>query len=273
MSGVDHTVRDANSDVSEPGDASGRVLRLACIDSAAAPLFDKSTDGGVTRTGYEPDVAALVADALGLRLEWHVVAWDDMIPSVQRGDADGVWCGQGIIPSRVAQLDFTRPYAVFNESVLVRADDPARRPEDLRDYKVAAIEGSANMALAETFPGAELVPFGPTDDVFGDMIQAVRDGTVDAMVDDDVVTVPLGDEPEFDLAFTAQTRNPWGVGVSKDRPELLERLDAGIRQVIEDGSLERAWAEWMPHLPFPAETLEAGQATTSAADDDERAAV
>lgn len=196
------------------------VLRLACIDSAAAPLFDKSADGGVTRTGFEPDAAALVAEALGLRLEWHVVAWDAMIPAVQRGDADGVWCGQGIIPSRVAQLDFTRPYAVFNESVLVRVGDSARGPEDLRGYKVAAIDGSANMALAETFAGAELVPFGPSDDVFSDMIQAVRDRTVDAMVDDDVVTVPLGDEPEFDLAFTAQTRNPWGVGVSKERPEL-----------------------------------------------------
>lgn len=259
-----------NADPSESVGANSRILRLACIDSAAAPLFDKSTDGGVTRTGYEPEAAALVADSLGLRLEWHVVSWDDMIPSVQRGDADGVWCGQGVIPSRVAQLDFTRPYAVFNESVLVRAGDPARSPEDLRGYKVAAIEGSANMALAETFPGAELVPFGPTDDVFGDMIQAVRDRTVDAMVDDDVVTVPLGDEPEFDLAFTAQTRNPWGVGVSKGRPELLERLDEGIRKVIEDGSLERVWSAWMPHLPFPAETLEAGQVTTSSADDVER---
>ena len=247
------------------------VLRLACIDSAAAPLFDKSIDGGATRTGYEPEAAALVADALGLSLEWHVVAWDDMIPSVQRGEADGVWCGQGIIPSRVAQLDFTRPYAVFNESVLVRAGDPACGPEDLNGYKVAAIEGSANMALAETFAGAELIPFGPTDDVFGDMIQAVRDHAVDAMVDDDVVTVPLGDEVEFDLAFTAQTRNPWGVGVSKERPDLLARLDAGIRQVIEDGSLERVWSAWMPHLPFPAETLEAGQATTSAAVDSQGA--
>src|SRR5699024_8432349 len=122
---ADRAEQAVNPAAAETADATGGVLRLACIDSAAAPLFDKSSDGGVTRTGYEPEAAALVADALGLRLEWHVVAWDDMIPAVQRGDADGVWCGQGIIPSRVAQLDFTRPYAVFNESVLVRADDPA----------------------------------------------------------------------------------------------------------------------------------------------------
>ncbi|MGO1545025.1 MAG: substrate-binding periplasmic protein [Gulosibacter sp.] len=234
-------------------------IRFACIDSEAPPLFDLSQDGGKTRTGFEPEVAQLVADELGLELEWVVLPWDDMIPAVQRGDAEGVWCGQGIIPSRQEQVNFTRPYTVFNESVLVRAGDPARSAEALSGYKVAAIAGSANMRLAETFPGAELVPFGASDDVFGDMIQAVRDGTVDAMVDDDVVTIPLGDEPEFDIAFTAETRNPWGVGVSKDRQDLLALIDGAIERVIADGRLETVWQKWMPGLPYPEQPLRDGR--------------
>ena len=113
--------------------------------------------------GQRPEAAQLVAGVLGRELEWVIVPWDDMIPAVIRGDADAVWCGQGIIPSRQEQVDFTRPYAVFNESVR-----PCRRPGHLTwthlgGYKVAAIEGSAKH-LAETFPGARLVPFGPTDD-------------------------------------------------------------------------------------------------------------
>ncbi|GAA1854876.1 substrate-binding periplasmic protein [Brevibacterium marinum] len=244
-----------------PDARTGTSIRFACIDSEAAPLFDKSEDGGITRTGYEPEAAQLVADALGRDLEWVIVAWDDMIPAVIRGDADAVWCGQGIIPSRQEQVNFTRPYAVFNESVLVRAGDPATSAQTLGGYKVAAIEGSANMALAETFTGAQLVPFGPSDDVFGDMIQAVRDGSVDAMVDDDVVTVPLGDDPEFDIAFTEPTRNPWGVGVAKDDVLMLELLDTALAQVIADGRLAEVWARWMPHLPFPDETLAAGRAS------------
>ena len=234
-------------------------LRFACIDSQAAPLFDASRDGGRTRTGYEPEAAQLVADELGLELVWRIVPWDEMIPAVQRGEADGVWCGQGIIPSRVAQLDFTRPYAVFNESVLVRAGDPARSPDDLRGYRVAAIANSANMRLAETFPGAELVPFGASDDVFADMIEAVRSGEVDAMVDDDLVTVPLGDEPDFDIAFVAPTRNPWGVGVAKANRELLERLDGALERIIADGRLRAVWEKWLTSLPYPEESLRAGR--------------
>ena len=235
------------------------TLRLACIDSEAPPLFHLSPDGGRTRTGYEPEVAQLVADEAGLELEWCILPWDDMIPAVQRGDADAVWCGQGIIPSRQEQVAFTRPYAVFDEAVLVRAGDPARAPGDLRGYRVAAIANSANMRLAETFPGVELVPFGPSDDVFGDMIRAVRDGSVDAMVDDDLVTVPLGDDPNFDIAFVAPTRNPWGVGVAKHDTALLERLDAALARVIADGRLEASWTRWMPGLPYPAEPLAQGR--------------
>ena len=74
------------------------------------------------------------------------------------------------------------------------------------------------MALAETFDDAVTVPFGgDSDDVLGDMLAALRAGDVDAVVDDDVVFVPLADSAEFDLAFTVQTGNRWGLGVSKSR--------------------------------------------------------
>ncbi|MHA7179369.1 substrate-binding periplasmic protein [Arthrobacter sp. MDB2-24] len=230
------------------------TLRLACIDSEAAPLFDASKDGK-TRTGYEPEAAALVAEQLGYTLEWVFTDWDDMIPAVQQGRADAVWCGQGIIPSRQEQLDFTRPYAVFNETVLVRAGDPARKPEDLAGYRIAAIAGSANMRLAETFDGGITIPFSSSADVFGDMIAALRNGTVDAMVDDDVVTVPLGDDPDFDIAFTAQTENPWGIGIAKHNQELLHAVGTALGEVIADGRLEQIWNKWMPDLPFPPALL------------------
>ena len=227
-----------------------KVIRLACIDSEAPPLFNASPDG-VTRTGYEPSAAKLVFDQLGYEIQWVMVAWEDMIPSVLRGDADAVWCGQGITPERSAQVDFTHPYAIFNETLLVRAGDPARKPEDLEGYKIGAIANSTNMKLAETFPGVELVSFGASDDVFGDMIEATRNGTVDGFVDDDVVTVPLGDEPDFDVAFTTQTRNRWGVGVKPGNDELREAINGALDAAIADGRLEAVWKEWMPLLPFP----------------------
>ena len=50
------------------------------------------------------------------------------------------------------------------------------------------------MALAETFEGASPVPFGgESDDVFGEMLDALRAGEVDAVVDDDVAFLALAE--------------------------------------------------------------------------------
>lgn len=227
------------------------VLRLACAELDARPLF--WTDPDRSRHGFEPDAAAAVADAAGYDLEWVFLQWKDFLPSVADGTVDGVWCGMGIIPERLEVADFTDPYTVFNESVVTRRDCTASAPDELVGLRVGAIADSANMRLARTFPGVELVPFdGATDDVFGDMIAAVRSGDIDAFVDDDVVMVPLGEEPELRLAFTVETRNPWGMAVRKGNDPLRLAINGALDEVKGNGRLRTIWESWLPReLPYP----------------------
>jgi polar amino acid transport system substrate-binding protein len=227
-------------------------LRLACLDAEAPPLFSLwSPENG--RQGYEPGVAEALGVELGRSVEWVRLPWVDMIPAVQRGDADAVLCGQGITAERSAQVDFTRPYAVFHEGVLVRRGADIHGPEDLLARKVAAIENSTNMALAETFTGAVPVAFGAgSDDVYADMLAALLTEQVDAVVDDDVVFVPLGaTHPDYELAFTVQTGNKWGIAVSKERPDTLAEIDGALGRLIETGRLRDVWKEWLPTLDYP----------------------
>lgn len=227
-------------------------LRLACLDAEAPPLFSLWTaEHG--RQGYEPGVAEALGEELGRPVEWVRVPWVDMIPAVQRGDADAVLCGQGITAERQAQVDFTRPYAIFHEGVLIRRGDEIHAAEDLVGRKVAAIENSTNMALAQTFTGAIPVAFGAgSDDVYADMLAALLAKDVDAVVDDDVVFVPLGaTHPDYELAFTVQTANKWGLAVAKDRPDVLAELDGALGRIIESGRLKAVWTHHLPTLEFP----------------------
>ena len=227
-------------------------IRLACLDAEAPPLFSLWTpEHG--RSGYEPGVAEALGAELGRPVEWVRVPWVDMIPAVQRGDADAVLCGQGITAERLSQVDFTRPYAIFHEGVLVRRGAGIHTPEDLVGRRVAAIENSTNMTLVETFTGAVPVPFGPgSDDVYADMLAALLAGDVDAVVDDDVVFVPLGaTHPDYELAFTVQTANKWGIAVAKDRPDVLESIDGALGRLIDSGRLRQVWTQWLPTLEYP----------------------
>ena len=179
--------------------------------------------------------------------------WKDFLPSVVDGSVDGVWCGWGSSAERQVIVDFTDPYTVFNESVVMRADSTETTPAELAGLRIGAIADSANMRLARTFEGVDLVPFdGATDDVFGDMIAALRAGAIDGFVDDDVVMVPLGREPDLRLAFTVETRNPWGMGVRKGNGDLRERIDAALAAVKSDGRLRAVWSQWLPDdLEYP----------------------
>jgi ABC-type amino acid transport substrate-binding protein len=235
-----------------------KPLRLICVDLAAPPLFDKAAPDG-TRRGYEPSAARTVADKLGRPVQWVITSWSDMIPAVNDGRGDAIWCGQGITPERAALVDFTIPYALFDESLLVRAGSEITSPADLAGKRVGAIAGSTNMTLAKTFSGVTTIAFEGTDDVFGDMIAALRDGDVDGFVDDDVALVPVGDEPDLHVAFTIATRNRWGVAVAKGNDELRTQLDAALAASISDGTLHDVWRQWMPNLEFPlGEGIHAG---------------
>lgn len=228
------------------------ALKLACLDAEAPPLFTLWTpENG--RDGYEPGVAEALGAELGRDIEWVRVPWVDMIPAVQRGDADAVLCGQGITAERQTQIDFTRPYAIFHEGVLIRRGDDIHNAEDLVGRKVAAIENSTNMTLAQTFTGAEPVAFGAgSDDVYADMLAALLAKDVDAVVDDDVVFVPLGaTHPDYELAFTVQTANRWGIAVSKDRPDTLAEIDDALGRLIESGRLREVWSQHLPTLDYP----------------------
>ena len=225
-------------------------IRFVCIDADAMPLFGKSRDG--VREGYEPAAAALVAESLGRPLEWVFKPWVEMVPAIDAGDGDAIWCGQGITAERRRRVDFTRPYAVFDESLLVLAGSGINSPAELAGKRIGAIAGSTNMALAETFEGAELVPFGgESDDVFGEMIGALRAGELDGVVDDDVAFLAIAKDPDVEIAFTVPTRNEWGVAVSKARPEMRDALDGALAEAIRDGRLAACWESWLPRLAYP----------------------
>ena len=223
------------------------VLTLCCSDMAAPPLFWTEADG--TRHGYEPDAAAAVAEASGLELRWIFRQWADFARALADGECDGIWCGSAITAERERRFLYTRPYAVFDESVVVRTGDAVGAPSDLRERRVGAIAASTNMALAETFDGAECVPFdGVTDDVFGDMLRALQIGEVDAVVDDDVAFMGIErTHPDLRVAFTVRTRNRWGCALRLGDDQLKHVLDDAIAQA----DLPSVWRHWLPSLACP----------------------
>ncbi len=235
--------------------ATDHKLRVICADLPAPPLFWRDSEG--RRHGFEADVARLLAKNMDRDVVFVYRQWDDFYPALEAGEGDILLCGQGISEYRKSLADFTAPYAVFDESVMILRGSSVRSADDLAGLRVGAIDKSLNMALAETFEGAIVVPFsGESEDVMGDMVKALRKGTIDAFVDDDVALLPLAEEEDLAIAFTVETRNAWGIAVKKDEPEQLARVEAALSEAKASGELKVLWQKWMPALSYPLQSTE-----------------
>lgn len=226
-----------------------KILKVICADLPAPPLFWKEKG---ERLGYESDVARALAKQLGYECKFIYQNWSDFYPALNSNQGDILLCGQGISEYRKTLADFTEPYGIFDESVMVLKDSPIQTIADLNGKRVGAITNSMNMALVETFSGAIPVSFdGVTDDIMGEMVQALRNHEIDALVDDDVALVPLANEADLRIAYTAPTQNKWGIAISKQRPELLIEINNALQALKDDGTLADIWSQWMPNLQYP----------------------
>ncbi|MBD2102650.1 ABC transporter substrate-binding protein [Leptolyngbya sp. FACHB-261] len=207
---------------------------------------------GDARLGYEPDIARAVCARLGLKPVWIDMPWADFYPTLAAKQCDAIWFNQAITEDRLARADFTRPYGLFDESVIVKQDSPVHTPQDLAGLRVGALVASTNQRLAESYGDVQIVTFPGSDNVLAEMLDALRAGTIDALVDDELVLVTAEQEdPSLRIAFTEPTRIPYGIAVRKGDAELLEALNYTLESLIAEGTLPQLWAHWIPYKAFP----------------------
>lgn len=229
----------------EPG-----VLHIAASDFDARPMSFLTADG--QRTGYEPELARVVCKTLGLTPQWHNLPMAEFYTCFATGQYDAVWFNQAITPDRQQIVDFTQPYGLFDEAVLVKKGSGITSPADLVGKRVGGLADSTNIALVEGFPGATAVPYPGSDKVLPEMLAALRAGDIDALIDDELVLVVAAEEDNsLEMAFTLPTRVPFAIATPKSNPTLRAALNAAIAAALADGTMASLWAKWIPWKPFP----------------------
>jgi ABC-type amino acid transport substrate-binding protein len=224
-------------------------LQIIASDFDARPMSFLGTN---SRMGYEPELARLICHRLGLEPVWHNLPMAEFYTAIQSGDYDVVWFNQAITSERQAWVEFTRPYGLFDEAVLVRSASKIQSPADLAGLCIGGLADSTNIALAATWNNVNIVPYPGSDKVLPEMLVALRAGEIDALIDDELVLVVAAEEdPGLKLAFTVPTQVPFAIGVTKQRPALVAALNQTLETAIADGSLAKIWQTWIPWKPFP----------------------
>lgn len=98
------------------------------------------TSGGYA-DGYDIQIAKMVAEGLGVRLEIVKTAWDGLIPALTSGEIDAVIAGMSPTAERKATIDFTDNYYKSELVVVVLKNSAFASAASIKDFSGAKITG------------------------------------------------------------------------------------------------------------------------------------
>lgn len=225
-------------------------LRIITSDISARPM-SFINDG--ERQGFEPALTRIVCDRLGLRPQWFNLPLKRFYSALTSGEYDVIWFNQVITQERRAWADFTRPYGRFDTAVLVREDSPIEGKDHLSCKRIGVLQESVSTRLLELLPpDIETLYFEGDGHVEVEMLQALREGHVDAILEDSLVLMAIEAQDEgVRVAYEIPSQHPFGVAVLPGNRELLDALNNVLNTLIIDGTLNRLWGQWIPFKPYP----------------------
>ncbi|HZA19889.1 MAG TPA: glutamate ABC transporter substrate-binding protein [Actinomycetota bacterium] len=203
--------------------------------------FENPDTGDVE--GFDVDLGNYIADRLGAEPEFIEAISDNRIPFLEEGTADLILSTMTITTDRDAEIDFSRPYFIAHGRILVPSDSDIQGVEDLGGKKVCTATGSTYEAtITEQAPDADL----RLVDLYSECFELIQNGAVDAVSTDDVIlTGMIIQDDSLKLVGDQLTKEPYGVGMANDNPELQAFLDETIEASFEDGTWDELYEKWV----------------------------
>lgn len=191
--------------------------------------------------GFEVELAEALAARLGRRSEFVQNDWLTLVPTLERGDVDMIMNGLEITPARRARVAFTRPYYLFDETLVVRREESGIAGlGDLAGKRVGTLGGTQAHDLLRQTPGVELALYEGVDEPYADL----EHGRLDAVLLDSVIAQRYGlARPGLRKAADVG-QGAYAIALRRDQPELLARIDTALGEVIAAGELERILRRW-----------------------------
>ena len=200
-----------------------------------APMDYKDDNGDWV--GFDADVAKLVAENLGVDVEFVEIDWDNKILELENKSIDVVWNGMTLTPEVTNSMECTKAY-LNNAQVVVVASDKASSITTAEDAAVLsfAVESGSAGEEAASENGYNYVAVKSQ----ADAVMEVAAGTSDACIIDLLMAgAMIGEGTSYpNLAHTVElTTEEYGVGCRKGS-DLAEYINEQFKTLYSDGTLE-----------------------------------
>ncbi len=205
-------------------------------------------------SGFEIDVANKLAEDMGVKTEFTVYKWEDIIPALTSGEIDIIAGGMAITPGRALKVNFTRSYA--SSGITLATNIAMTRNinslEDLNqpDTTFVVITGTAAETLVhKLFDNATKMVVKEA----ADAAKAVVSGNVHAYVasfpQPEFLALQHPDKIDIPLSKPLLTYKA-GLAVQKGEQEWLNFLNSWVTAREADQWLSAAHKYWFSSLEW-----------------------
>jgi polar amino acid transport system substrate-binding protein len=235
---------DALSDIAARG-----TVRIA-VPQDFPPFGSVGAD--MTPQGYDVDIANLIGEKLGAKVEIVPVTSANRIPYLQTNKVDLVISSLGKNPDREKVIDFSEAYAPFYNGVFAPADVAVAKAEDLAGKTIGVTRGAIeDLELTKVAPAS--VEIKRYEDNNG-TISAFLSGQVEVIATGNVVAAAIIEKnppkrPE--LKFLIKN-SPCYIGMNKEEPALMAKVNGIIAAARSDGVLNAISQKWLK-VDLPAD--------------------
>jgi polar amino acid transport system substrate-binding protein len=223
-------------------DLGGKTITVAVEN--AYPPFNNIDEASGQPVGWDYDTVNEICKRLNCVAEFKQAAWDGIFPAMQAGEYDMLADGVTITAERDEIVDFSMPYVIVGQVLLVRADETATVDEFKAnaDMLVGTQIATTNEIVAkENFPEDRVKSF----EDFGAATLALLSGDVDAVVIDTVSATGFIGENEGKLKIGGQLTSDEQLGfVFPPGSELRDQVNAALEAMKTDGTLDTLNKKW-----------------------------
>ena len=217
-----------NSDTNTASGSAGKTT-VTVATSPDFPPFE-SLDGSEV-VGIEVDILQAITGKLGLEMQLEQMDFESVIPGVQAGKFDIGMSGITITADRQKNCDFTQPYFLASQAIVVTPDSDITCKADLEGKTISVQTGTT----AEEYcmeNGYEVLAFTANNDAAA----ALTSGKAAAWVVDNEVGVALAAQQGLVVLDEAMTSEPYAFAFAKDS-ELTAQFDEALGQLLADGTV------------------------------------
>jgi ABC-type amino acid transport substrate-binding protein len=248
---------DSDDDTTASGGGGGGGGEALTVGSDIPyPPFEQGKPGEYT--GFDIELMEAIGEKIGRKAEFQDSSFETIFRDVAQGKFDAVISAATITEEREKAVDFSNPYYLSEQAVLVEEGSDVKSIADLEGKTVAAQQGTTGLELAkEELGGSEIRPFpeGP------DAVNALKAGTVEGVIiDAPVAQNAVEKSGGIEIAEKIPTEEEYGIAVAQGETELLDEINKGLEEVMDDGTYETIYKKWFKLEP-PKEIFSATHET------------